>query len=338
MGRISRQEVISGLDLGIQEKSTDRGCCLVILEEDANPSELFYTFWGQTHIMPNINFLHLTSCLLNSCYKFILPTLSNSPDLPRFPHPSKINQCLIEFYKALTGQEEIFDTPTPWEIYTEDPIPANNKSDSAFHESVMFSYEILALSEAVRFWLSPTSIRSMKNSPVATLLNPVQRFSYKRFNGFFYYRCNQLRMYPEFRDGKITTKYESLGILPLCWAEIWYALERKIRAGVCPYCGSVYLNSKYKSKAHCVQSECKKYYLREKNGPGWEAARKSLRDPSRKGIPGRPPSQKTLEDRKKALEAYKMEQDGCHVEYIAKKMKVSKSQVDKWLSNKNPSL
>lgn len=335
--KYSEAEIDTALALAAGKDLGPKRYYLTILSKDQGSGEIFYSSINDGHkegVKYRHEPLYLTGLLLRSCYKFTFSVASNNkanPPKDVFPHPSKINPVIAGFYKKVAREEitpeMIPDEPVPWGVETDEPAPSFLKEGSEFAKSVSFVREVKNLCKVVMSWLSPEALKNQRGD-MAKLLNPDEAFIHKDLNSFFYYRCRQLIAIPEFYDGEIITRYESSGILPLCWAEIWHALENKIRAGVCPFCGSAYINSPHKSKAHCGRSECKTAYLKEKNGPRWESERKTRKDPERKGILGRPPSKKTLEDRKKAIE---MDQGGCAIGYIAKTLKVSESKVGQWL-------
>jgi len=86
---------------------------------------------------------------------------------------------------------------------------------------------------------------------------------------------------------------------PLAWAEIWHAMEKKVRARCCPYCGKVFLlplnNTR---KATCLSPSCKQKYEVDRHGGieayrEWERNRKKVQS---KRPPGRPKIAKPIEE------------------------------------------
>ena len=84
--------------------------------------------------------------------------------------------------------------------------------------------------------------------------------------------------------------YDSVGLLPLCWAEVYYSRVNNIRTRICPYCGKIFevpLNNPWKH--FCQDKVCKQAYVIEKHGGiegyrEWERTRKK----STGGKRGRP--------------------------------------------------
>lgn len=98
--------------------------------------------------------------------------------------------------------------------------------------------------------------------------------------------------------GGIGRRHDSDGLIPLAWAEIWYALEKNIRARCCPYCGTVFiLPPNNLRKTTCLRPPCKIKYEIDRHGGieayrEWERTRKIKRDPEKPKKAGRPKKQK----------------------------------------------
>jgi hypothetical protein len=82
------------------------------------------------------------------------------------------------------------------------------------------------------------------------------------------------------KDETMIRTYESNGLLPLAWMEIWHALEHNIKYKVCPYCGRVFTPSPFHPQTkHCNGKDCRRINLiTEKGGidgyKEWEKERK----------------------------------------------------------------
>lgn len=103
----------------------------------------------------------------------------------------------------------------------------------------------------------------------------------------FLERCRQLyarpEMHQELFNGQLVTVYITDTLLPLAWAEIWYALDHRLKFGVCPFCNGVYeipVNAPWKS--FCGEKECRKAKVIQDHGGieeyrKWERKRKNER-------------------------------------------------------------
>jgi hypothetical protein len=84
-------------------------------------------------------------------------------------------------------------------------------------------------------------------------------------------------------DGSLARCHESKYLLALAWAEIWFAIDNKIRVKICPYCGSVFLPPRCSPYKHsCESKECKKQHLIASHGgpdgyKAWERERSLAR-------------------------------------------------------------
>lgn len=102
--------------------------------------------------------------------------------------------------------------------------------------------------------------------------------------GFFYGRSRELTSYPQYHNRSFIRNYESNSLLALCWGEIWWALDNKIKCSVCYYCGTVYIPpSNNLRKATCGSKECKnKHLIDQKGGPEeykkWERERQKKKN------------------------------------------------------------
>lgn len=153
--------------------------------------------------------------------------------------------------------------------------------------------EALAIIQVVNIWFNPKYLDKkrdfFKENKVKSSLKEIQNAevdmrSQTLASLFFHVRCRSLRFMPfwDVKTGKLCVQYDSDDVISLCWGEIWQALQQNILAGICPYCGKIYLypaNSHY--KASCLSKECKNKSIIARQGSE-EAYRKYERDRKRK--------------------------------------------------------
>lgn len=219
------------------------------------------------------NILFLTGALLRSFYKILSP---NNFNITPLPSTEDTYSTLRNFYAEVTGQNEIVDEALPVDIITKVSFPENYKKDEDFYITVNFLMEVHTLLHAIRFWLHPK-----EGQNIVSLLFK-EPWLTRKYTGFFQLRCSEFTTWPILSEGKFTRIYESHGILPLCWAEIWNAIERGVKAGLCPYCWDIYLYppNNYQ-KAHCGRDKCKKAHIISQQGGKegyreWERTRKNM--------------------------------------------------------------
>lgn len=231
--------------------------------------------------------LFLTGTLLRCVY----PLAGNHA----LPPTVNLMEALHNFYEELTGDSFI------WDSYISDnkmfrwyknpnPFADFNTFD---YQYTMLGIEIYNLIEAILYWLDPLAAKD-GFLPVSKLFNqPLSYFSEPEVKRIFQYRFEELSYSPgSFKNGKFTTIIKSPGLLPLCWAEIWYAVEHDIKASICPICGDTYIFLKQNNrKATCGRPECLHPYNILRSG-GIEAYRRkeAERKRSQRGsLPGRKP-------------------------------------------------
>jgi len=232
----------------------------------------------------------ITNALLTSFYSYLSHLNTLRPTIKDVEAP------LLDFYSKITTFKLIFDKPVPMDVLL--PWQVNSLNTPLYSQEQLvyegdvfagmaFIDEVLNIRNKIQLWLNPIAIKTNQGN-LKNILNLPDYETTKQLEvNTFLYRCKQLNIYPDFVDGKLIRSYDSSGVLPLCWAEIWFALENNIMAGVCPYCYSIYrFNPKGLTKAHCGKKECRTAYLKDKNGSHWEAERKTGRPSGRK--PGRP--------------------------------------------------
>jgi len=216
----------------------------------------------------------LTGTLLRHFYKL----LSNKAEITPMPSPEDVYAALKNFYMEVSGQPNILDKAIPIDFMINDPIPQSIRDNTELYESTNFIIEVYNFIQAIRFWLHPIegkkTIAMLFNNPSLTT----------KYTGFFSARCREFKSWPILHEGQFRPVYESKGILPLCWAEVWHAIDHKIKTGLCPYCWDVftYPSNNYQ-KAHCGRNECKKAHIIKQHGGEegyrkWESSRKIIPD------------------------------------------------------------
>jgi len=152
-----------------------------------------------------------------------------------------------------------------------------------------FLIEIRALRYAVKKWLREGQKPHFYLNSFAAVL--VEAPAGDLAEGFavecFLERCKQLyarpEMHQELFNGQLVTVYITDTLLPLAWAEIWYALDHRLKFGVCPFCNGTYkipVNAPW--KGFCGEKECRKAKLINDHGGieeyrKWERKRKNER-------------------------------------------------------------
>ncbi|KJS18543.1 MAG: hypothetical protein VR69_00145 [Peptococcaceae bacterium BRH_c4b] len=223
----------------------------------------------------------LTGTLLRHFYKLLSGKTENDP----LPSPENVNAALKSFYTEATGQPDILDEPIRVDRMINDPLPKSVQENTELYKTTNFLIEVFQLTHAIRFWLHPKHhkqhIQMLFEKPSHTT----------KFTGIFYYRCRELKSWPMLYKGKFEPVYESNGVLPLCWAEIWHAIDHNIKTGLCPYCWDVYTYpSNNYQKAHCGKSECKQAHIINQHGgikgyQEWERTRKQKSGNGKRGRP-----------------------------------------------------
>lgn len=218
----------------------------------------------------------LTRGLLKNFHRLL------SPEKPDFSEAyfEAFKASFKNFYLETTGSALILDKTVPIEFIAGDV--SEGIKNNPIYDCVNLASEIYTLKHAVHFWLHPKA--GKKNTAPSTM---------GQVNDYLFLRSNDLLSFPMFVDGEIVKVYFSNGLLPLCWAEIWYAIDHKIKAGVCPYCWDIFIypNNNYQ-KAHCGSPECKRAHIINQHGGEegyrkWESSRKkiSTEEKRKKGRP-----------------------------------------------------
>ncbi|MPM82693.1 hypothetical protein SDC9_129755 [bioreactor metagenome] len=213
----------------------------------------------------SVNHLMITSALIESFYSFISENIrptkeSISEARLKLNDILGISPGLVPHYPELLGDP----VGTPEEILT---------------------YEIFLLHFSVCHWIDLNTSPNFDN-----VVNPNDTEG----NACMYMqnRIIQCPPVPMFLSKEPTRVHEAQGnLLPLAWAEVWYAIENKVRARCCPYCGVVFLLPRNNPrKATCLKPSCKQRYEVDRHGGieayrEWERNRKKA--PSKRP-PGRP--------------------------------------------------
>lgn len=269
--------------------------------------------------------------------KFFLTStlLKAAKDYKLTPFSTNYKDCLEKFYLNTIHEKYILDDPAPTKVIlspiltpeSEELYIVPEEDESKIYPwlketSIVMDYsvEITQLYNYVAYVLSPEAVRKDEQSSIKALLSPdLNTFQKKLATSILIYRCKQLHTYPEYFNNQLVRTYEStVGLFPLCWAEIWNAIENKIMAGVCPYCWSVYkIKSKGTIKKICGSEECK--YLRQIENNGTKRTTKGTQEK-----PGRPLG----EDAKAARDLYK---EGIRIEGICSRLHTSESKILRYL-------
>lgn len=293
--------------LGNQDSIEDltRGYTLTISrgrEALVVPQELTDPFMHQTVPFSGIN-LCLCSALLKS-FREILPPIGLDQSFKgsgQYPGPDRVQDCLSEFWATIsknTGRTITGDSETPLNPpYYPGP---DDPTDTLFY----FDLEMRCIFEVILKWISLAAMKSQPNFKQkknnffgSTMFYGIDTAAY-----YFKTRCEQLKISPIYpfygepdpEKGRypLARYHLSRSLIALCWAEIWYAVEYEIKAGICPYCGAIFVYAKNnRLKYHCGETSCKTAYNKAVKGPHWEAERKFTRISGRK--PGRPKKNKT---------------------------------------------
>lgn len=143
-----------------------------------------------------------------------------------------------------------------------DPLAFMSASAEPWH----LDLEIIGLRHALSEWID----KGQKPAPFLDI--SFDRLLGERLNDalatyYFYKRLLQAPAYPEAYEGQLRRVHESDSFLALAWAEIWYALDFRIRARECPYCSKVFLvPANNPRKNNCLSKACKKRYEIERHG------------------------------------------------------------------------
>ena len=218
------------------------------------------------------------------------------------PSPGDTEKILRNFYLELTGNDTVWDSYIPHRKMFFGYNDTTSFSRLELYEPyeykyAMFGIEFYNMVETVLNWLEPQEVGSGHSQLSKEFRVRPFFFPEKETKHIFQYRCEELSYSPDiFESGKFTTLIKSPGLMSLCWAEIWHAVEHDIKAGVCPVCGDIYLFPKQNyRKAYCDRSKCLYLYNALRAGGldayrQQEAERKRIKRgsvPGRK--PGRPP-------------------------------------------------
>lgn len=152
-----------------------------------------------------------------------------------------------------------------------------------------FLIEVRALRYAVRRWIHEREGPYFHLTSFAAILfdAPPEDLAEGFAVECFLERCKQLsarpELHPELFNGQLVTLYIADGLLPLVWAEIWYALDHYLKFGICPFCDGAYPLPKHAPfKTFCGGKECRKKKLIHDHGGieeyrKWERKRKNER-------------------------------------------------------------
>ncbi len=177
----------------------------------------------------------------------------------------------------------------------EEPIQIDSWSAFLTHQNP-FAIEVEALQYAINTWIAEQKPPALWNTSFfAMFFEKPELLPEGLAAEAFLYRCRQLQTRPEINselfNGQLTTLYESDTLLPLAWAEVWYALQNKLRFRVCPYCGKVFkLPNNAPFKSYCGDADCRQKYLIDYHGGleayrEWERVRKKKLGGGKRGRP-----------------------------------------------------
>lgn len=199
------------------------------------------------------------------------------------PGKKEVWQALDVFTKNITGLPFIGDKPIKLKDLFWERMFASVPED--MRDEAVILAEVNSLSYAITNWLGNLETPDLRLDGWAFFFSAPRSIAYGFANYCLYHRSRQITTHPETHPelfgGKLLRVHESRhGLLPLCWAEVWYCLEHKKRARVCPYCGKVFLPPPNNPKtAYCQGGPCRRAYLIEKHGGiegyrEWERTRK----------------------------------------------------------------
>lgn len=231
------------------------------------------------------------------------------------PQDHEVRNLLALFLKTITDSDAVEEAPIPLEGVWEQAL--NERSGMQ-----LIIDELYSLAYAVGYWLSPdksiavpgTATGNAATSPITgdsitgnfnftkgVLIRetgtPAIDFDYPmpfvdaaiNMHAFASYclktRAKQVFSSPSVtKEGNLIRIYESAGLLPLAWMEIWFALDHGIKAKICHHCAKLFVPSPFHPKTtHCQSNECKKAYLIDRKGGidgyrKWERERKKKKD------------------------------------------------------------
>jgi len=248
--------------------------------------ESFYSC-RQQKVIHGRNFM-LCSALFGNMNGIINDVLRNG----KMPDVDTVEGALRSFYREVNKDDEITDRPISAGNLTANLFYLLCGCDPEADEPGMISFfsEALALYGLIVTWLDPREVAGGQ-------VNAKKWLGDEDNNFFFKQRCRQFHFNLTVIDETFTYYHDSTGLLPLCWAELLYALQNKQKASVCPFCQNVYLfpGNNYQ-KGNCGQRNCRKASLIHKHGgiegyKAWETQRKK----SPGGKRGRPRKTSSIE-------------------------------------------
>lgn len=246
--------------------------------------ELFFSS-RQQKIIYGKNFI-LCSALFRNLYVIIEDVLRDG----KMPAAAAVEDALRSFYREVNQDDEILDMPiTAWNLTSKMLYWLCGSDPEPDEQGMVFYFaEALGLYGLIVTWLDPWEVAGGQ-------VNSKKWLGDEENNFFFRKRCRQFHVNPTVINKQFTFYHDSPGILPLCWAELLYALQKKQKASICLYCNNVYLfPSNNYQKCTCGQPACRKAYLINKHGGikgynAWEAERKK----NSSGKRGRPRKSQT---------------------------------------------
>ncbi|MGE5415880.1 MAG: hypothetical protein ACM3UZ_03815 [Acidobacteriota bacterium] len=321
----------SGALMGIKSRF------LLKIFEGFKKGTLSEELWDGNKLIMQGEGLMVSSALMNCCY----PIIKGNEGMAYYRNRAgdyevgDVYSSIAEFYDQILTDKEILDKPVPLLVVAPmfSSVPGWEKASEMQGD---FGFELTSLCSNINAWLNP---RFKKEHP--NRLDAKRHFEFGSNSKYgeptynlFTYRCEELKLSPIYDGNHLRMYYRSNGLITLAWAELLTAIQNKIQAGVCPYCGKVYqISPTTPTKASCASEPCKKAQIKRSqlnlHGPGWDTARKANTDHNRG--PGRPKSSIRLNVERLAA-------DGCSNNYIADKLKVEKRQISRWLRPKTASV
>lgn len=224
----------------------------------------------QQKVIHGKNFM-LCSALFGNMKEIINDILRNE----KMPNATAVEDALRSFYREVNQDDEITDKPISAGNFTANLFYLLCGCDPEKDEmGMIFLFaEVLSLYGLIVTWLEPREV-------AAGQANAKKWLGAEDNNFFFKQRCRQFHFNPTVINKQFTYYHDSTGILPLCWAELLYAIHHKQKASVCPFCYNVYLfpGNNYQ-KGNCGQPACRKASLIHKHGgiesyKAWQAERR----------------------------------------------------------------
>ena len=201
---------------------------------------------------------------------------------------SQVEEAIYKFTSTVTGKE-VNECPVNIPVW-----------EKLFPDKSPFLLEVSGLRHAVEWWLHKGHKPKVNINALFAVLFDGRDLDVREGLAVdaLLFRSKQFYARPamsgnDLFDGELITLYAADSLIPLAWAEVWYAVEHRLPFGLCPFCSGIYLiPNSAPFKSFCGGSKCRREKIIQDHGGiegyrQWERDRK-IKNSGKRGRPKKP--------------------------------------------------